>query len=109
MSKLKYAFRVIWSEEDQEYVGLCAEFPSLSWLEDSPTKALAGIYRTVKQAVRDMNEAGETVPEPIAVRKYSGTFNVRVSPELHRALALKSAETGVSIQRIVRERLQEAC
>ena len=24
-----YTYRVTWSEEDQEYVGLCAEFPQL--------------------------------------------------------------------------------
>ena len=28
----RYTYRVTWSEEDEEYVGLCAEFPSLSWL-----------------------------------------------------------------------------
>ena len=27
-----YTYRVTWSVEDNEYVGLCAEFPSLSWL-----------------------------------------------------------------------------
>ena len=27
-----YTCRITWSEEDKEYVGLCAEFPSLSWL-----------------------------------------------------------------------------
>ena len=26
----KYTYRVTWSEEDAEYVGLCAEFSSLS-------------------------------------------------------------------------------
>jgi predicted RNase H-like HicB family nuclease len=25
----KYTYRVTWAEEDGEYVGLCAEFPSL--------------------------------------------------------------------------------
>ena len=39
----RYTYRVTWSEEDQEHVGLCAEFPSLSWLEKNPEKALAGI------------------------------------------------------------------
>jgi hypothetical protein len=39
----KYTYRVIWSEEYQEYVGLCAEFPSLSWLADEPEKALKGV------------------------------------------------------------------
>jgi len=27
-----YTYRVTWSVDDDEYVGLCAELPSLSWL-----------------------------------------------------------------------------
>ena len=30
-----YSYRVQWSEEDREFVGLCTEFPSLSWLAES--------------------------------------------------------------------------
>ena len=29
----KFTYRIMWSEEDQEFVGLCAEFPSLSWIK----------------------------------------------------------------------------
>ena len=36
----RYTYRVTWSEEDNEYVGLCAEFPSLSWLAANPEAAL---------------------------------------------------------------------
>ena len=42
----KYTYRVTWSEEDREYVGLCAEFRSLSWLAHSPEGALKGIRKT---------------------------------------------------------------
>ena len=35
-----YTYRVTWSEEDQEYVGLCAEFSSLSWLAGTQEAAL---------------------------------------------------------------------
>ena len=28
----RYIYRVIWSEEDEEYVGLCAEFGLLNYL-----------------------------------------------------------------------------
>jgi hypothetical protein len=31
----RYAYRVIWSSNDDAYLGLCAEFPSLSWLRDA--------------------------------------------------------------------------
>ena len=40
-----YTYRVTWSVEDNEHVGLCTEFPSLSWLAASPEKALSGIRR----------------------------------------------------------------
>ena len=36
----RYTYRVTWSGDDNEYVGLCAEFPSLSWLAKTPGVAL---------------------------------------------------------------------
>ena len=100
-----YAYRVIWSAEDEEFVGLCAEFPSLSWLEPTPEGAFAGIRRLVVEVLEDMKETGEAPPEPIADRSYSGKFMVRVTPETHRALALRAAEEGVSLNRLVSARL----
>jgi len=105
LDKDHYTYRVTWSSEDGEYVGLCAEFPSLSWLDDSPQAALNGIMELVAGCVADMEQAGETIPKPIADRQYSGKFIVRVPRDTHRALALKAAETGTSINRIVSEKL----
>lgn len=50
----RYTYRVIWSEDDQEYVGLCTGFPSLSWLDESPEAALRGIRKLVVSVVTDM-------------------------------------------------------
>ena len=100
-----YTYRVTWSEEDREYIGLCAEFPSLSWLDETPVAALTGIMSVVADVVCDMEQQGEQVPEPIADRKYSGKFMVRVPPDTHRSLAVKAAEAGTSINRIVSEKL----
>ena len=101
----RYAYRVMWSEEDGEYVGLCAEFPSLSWLASAPEAALEGIRRVVADVVADLGASGEPDPEPIAVRQYSGKFMVRIPPEVHRQLVLKAAESGVSLNRIVSAKL----
>jgi hypothetical protein len=38
-------FKVFYSEEDKEYVGLCDQFKSLSWLDSDEEKALAGIKK----------------------------------------------------------------
>ncbi len=100
-----YTYRVTWSAEDGEHVGLCAEFPSLSWLAPTPAKALAGIQRVVRDVLSDMRSTGETLPEPLADRAYSGKFLVRVPPETHRALAVRAAEEGVSLNRLVSARL----
>ena len=59
----KYAFKVQWSQEDEEWVGLCVEFPSLSWLENNPVAALQGIYDLVEEVIADMLAEGETLPE----------------------------------------------
>jgi predicted HicB family RNase H-like nuclease len=101
----RYTYRVTWSEEDQEYVGLCAEFPSLSWLEQTPEKALQGIRALVKKSVAEIKRNKEPVPVPISTRPYSGKFLVRVPPEVHRMLAIKAAESGVSINRLVSSKL----
>jgi predicted HicB family RNase H-like nuclease len=100
-----YTYRVTWSEDDQEYVGFCAEFPSLSWLAQTPETALKGIRNVVAEVVNDMKKNGEPVPDPIASKNYSGKFMVRVPPEVHRSLAIQAAESGVSINRLVSTRL----
>ncbi len=100
-----YTYRVTWSPEDGEHVGLCVEFPSLSWLAATPEAALLGIRQIVSEAVADMQTAGETVPEPLAERRYSGEFRVRIPPEVHRALALQAAEQGVSLNRLASAKL----
>jgi len=100
-----YTYRVTWSADDQEYVGLCAEFPSLSWLASSPEVALRGIRRVVAEVVEDMKKSREPVPEPLAHRTYSGKFMVRVPPGVHRELALEAAEAGVSLNRLASAKL----
>jgi predicted HicB family RNase H-like nuclease len=103
----KYTYRVMWSEEDGEYVGLCAEFPSLSWLADSPEGALAGIRSTVRQVIEDMKYSGEVIPQPLTTRKYSGKFTVRIPPDVHRKLQIQAAESKISFNRLVSSKLSE--
>lgn len=102
-----YTYRVTWSEEDEEYVGLCVEFPSLSWLAATPEEALQGIREVVADVVGDMQSSGEAIPQPIATRNFSGKFMVRIPPEQHRRLALEAAEAGVSLNRLASSKLSQ--
>ena len=100
-----YTYRITWSPEDGEHLGLCAEFPSLSWLASTPSAALSGIQALVSGVLADMQANGAPLPEPLADRTYSGRFMVRVPPETHRNLVIKAAEEGVSLNRLVSARL----
>jgi predicted HicB family RNase H-like nuclease len=100
-----YTYRVTWSPEDGEYLALCAEFPSLSWLAAAPEAALAGIRNVVADSVADMIANGEAPPTPLAEKRYSGEFRVRIPPQVHRALALEAAEQGISLNRLASAKL----
>jgi len=105
MSADHYTYRVTWSSEDGEHVGLCAEFTSLSWLAVSPEAALKGIRQVVSEVVADMEASGETIPAALAEKHYSGEFRVRIPPEVHRSLAMQAAEQGVSLNRLASAKL----
>jgi predicted HicB family RNase H-like nuclease len=101
----RYTYRITWSEEDAEYVALCAEFPSLSWLATTPEDALKGMRKMISEIVADLLKNEEPVPEPISIKRFSGKFMVRVPPELHRQLAIQAAEAGVSLNRLASAKL----
>jgi predicted HicB family RNase H-like nuclease len=105
MMRDHYTYRVTWSPEDKEYVGTCAEFPSLSHLDADPIAAVQGIRALVQDVVADMKSNREAIPEPFAEASYSGKFMVRVPPELHRRLTIEAAEAHVSLNRLASFRL----
>lgn len=105
MTASHYTYRVTWSPADGEYVGTCVEFSSLSWLAADEDDAFRGIRQLVRDVVADMTANGEQVPVPLADRAYSGKFQVRTTPELHRRLAIEAAEAHVSINRWINYKL----
>ena len=101
----RYTYRITWSEEDKEFVGLCIEFPSLSWVAESQETALKGIRQVVEETIKDMKDSGESPPLPLSSRKFSGKFLVRIPPEIHRKLAIEAEEEGISLNRLVSAKL----
>ncbi|MEC4812746.1 MAG: toxin-antitoxin system HicB family antitoxin [Scytonema sp. PMC 1069.18] len=96
-----YTYRVTWSEEDQEFIGLCAEFPSLSFLHENRSAALEGITNLVQDVVTDMEASNEKIPQPLAEKFYSGKLQIRIPPEQHRRLAIEAAEQNISLNRYI--------
>jgi len=103
----RYTYRITWSDGDEEYVGLCVEFPSLSWLAESPELALKGIREVVEDIIKDIKNIGKLPPEPLSSKKFSGKFVVRIPPEVHRSLAIQAEEQGISLNRLVSAKLSQ--
>jgi predicted HicB family RNase H-like nuclease len=97
VSENHYTYRIEWSTEDEEWVGLCVEFPSLSWLDPAAAGAMNGIVALVADVVKDMQVEGEQPPAPLSERHYSGKVMFRLSPELHKRLTIEAAERNLSL------------
>lgn len=97
----KYTYRVEWSEEDKLHIGRCLEFPSLLAHGNTAESALKEIEKVVEEAIAWMQEENEEIPQPFGLKKYKGNLTLRVPAEVHRKLAIKSAEEGVSVNQYI--------
>lgn len=100
-----YAYRVLWSPEDREYLATCTEFPSLSWLAPTQVEALEGLRVLVTDTIKDLAVNGEHIPPPLAEQSFSGKFLVRTTSELHARLVREAKEAKVSLNQLLNQRL----
>lgn len=101
----KYTYRIEWSEEDHLHIGRCLEFTSLAAHGKSAEKALKEIKFLVSETIRLMTDGNEPVPESFGLKKFKGNLTLRISSEMHRSLAIRSAEEGVSINQYILSKL----
>ena len=64
-----YVYTVVWSAEDEVFIGRVLEFPSLGVHGSTQAKALSEIRSVVQHAFEDLQDGGEEVPEPLNKRK----------------------------------------
>lgn len=101
----RYTYREEWSEDDGVYIARCLEFPSLLAHGASPEDALAELRLVVASVVLDMTDANEVLPEPLGAKSYSGKLVLRLPKDLHRGIAIRAAEEGVSLNQYLLSRL----
>lgn len=73
-----YTYRVTWSGDDEEYIALCAELPSLPFLAGDSTDALEGMVELVGDVVKDIVVEGEVVPIPLMTDSAEPTRYLRL-------------------------------
>jgi len=103
--KDRYTYREEWSQEDDAYIARCLEFPSLATHGPSPEAALSELRELVANIITEMESNHESIPEPLGIRPYSGKLVVRLPKSVHRDIAIRAAEEGVSINQFLLSRL----
>jgi predicted HicB family RNase H-like nuclease len=100
-----YLYSVVWSPEDEAFIGRVLEFPSLAAHGETQEKALREIRAVVGYALEDLDDNREPAPEPLSKRPFSGTLNLRMPKHLHRQLAIEAAQEGVSLNQWINTKL----
>ncbi|SES12229.1 protein of unknown function [Vreelandella subterranea] len=97
----RYSYSITWSEDDQQFVGLCSEFPSLSWLSDTQEGALKGIAQTVQDVLVDMENDRELMPRPnISGRVHADEMRGSELQALRKLLMLDVREAAEEIGQV---------
>ena len=77
-------------------------------MDADQVEAFKGFCKLVADTVEDMHKHGEKVPEPLALKKYTGRYPLRMEPQLHRKLDIEAAEKNMSLNRLLNAKLAEA-
>ena len=93
---------VEFSEEDGLFHGRVMGIRGLISYEGTTAKELVEDFHGAVDDYLALCEAGHAEPE----RAYSGSFDVRVSPRLHREAALYAASQRISLNSLVESALE---
>jgi len=103
--KINYLKIVEWSEEDRCFVGTAPGLIIGGVHGNNQQKVFNQLCDVVDRAVTLLEKEGKPIPEQAIKNEYSGKIALRISPELHRSLAIKSVQRGKSINKFIEETL----
>lgn len=92
-----YIGSVEYSQEDDIFHGKINGINDLVTFEGDCVSKLKAAF---KEAVEDYKELCEIADKPTE-KSFKGSFNVRITPELHRELSRTSVELGLSLNQLV--------
>lgn len=99
-----YIGSVEFSEEDEIFFGKVLGIRSLLSYEGETAKELVSDFHEVVDEYLEMCEEGNKEPE----RAYKGSFNVRISPDLHKKLVVYALNHDMSLNKYVEKVLETA-
>jgi predicted HicB family RNase H-like nuclease len=104
----RYTKFVEWSDEDQTFIGRCPEIMAGGVHGSDEARVYAELCQAVEEWLEILHADGRALPEPLAAKKFSGKFVLRVEPALHRRLAAKALAAGESLNSFCADALVKA-
>jgi len=93
----RYAKFVEWSDGDQCFIGRCPGLFEGGVHGADEARVYAELCQAVEEWIELLHKDGVPLPEPLAAKRFSGKFVLRVEPTLHRRLAAKALAAGESL------------
>ena len=99
---LPYRVEVVEDKEEGGYALHCPELSGCMTCADTIEQGFRMIEDAKREWFMACLEDGITIPEPSRLEDYSGQFKLRLPKSLHRLLAQRSDEEGVSMNQRMR-------
>jgi predicted RNase H-like HicB family nuclease len=103
----KYRLVVNYAPEDRCYVVSVPELKGCSSHGRSEAQAVKHAREAIHLYIETLLDRGLTIPAPLADRRFSGKIPLRISPNLHRDLAVKADAEETSLNRFIERRLKK--
>jgi len=98
-----YTGSIRFSEEDAVFFGKVIGIKALVSFEgDSVSSITSDFHKAVDEYLEFCADQGKTPEKP-----YKGSFNVRISSELHRKLAVAASVRGMSLNSLVEHAIRQ--
>ncbi|MGL5806420.1 MAG: type II toxin-antitoxin system HicB family antitoxin [Xenococcaceae cyanobacterium] len=90
-------------EEDHLFVGRVINIRDVIAFDGSSVDELEKSFQAaIDEYLQDCQSMGKTPDKP-----FSGRFNLRISPDLHRQAATKACKEGISLNTLVEKALRQ--
>lgn len=100
-----FTYRIVWSEDRQEFIGRCIEFPDLFSTGLNSTETADKIHELIEIRLLELSARSEEIPTPFNRREFSGEIQLNISTDLHKRLALEAVKSGMNLCRLIETKL----
>lgn len=94
---LNYKIEIVKDETEGGYVLSIPELKGCLTCADNLEKGMEMLEDAKRQWLMSALESGYEIPDPNALEKYSGQFKLRLPKSLHKELAERSKQEGISM------------